>query len=230
MTQKNHRKNPDRIILFEIGIIIALLLVNYVLNITYVTVLPTSTMDENILEDKPFQLVEINEPIEESPREKNKPKEIANLFNPRSMIKQVDDLFNLNITPSIPQTIPLLGKINPIVVQPIIDSATLVRDWADQMPEFPGGENALNNYIIDRFKIPDIILEITNSVEIVTQFIIDENGNIDHIEILHCSKPGFGVEEEVLDIYGNMPKWSPGKSKGKASKVRMKQPIKIKIR
>ena len=65
MTQKNHRKNPDRIILFEIGIIIALLLVNYVLNITYVTVLPTSTMDENILEDKPFQLVEINEPIEE---------------------------------------------------------------------------------------------------------------------------------------------------------------------
>jgi outer membrane biosynthesis protein TonB len=71
---------------------------------------------------------------------------------------------------------------------------------------------------------------MANSVEVVTQFVIDENGNINNIEILHCSKPGLGIEEEVIDIYENMPKWSPGESKGKASKVRMKQPIKIKIR
>lgn len=230
MTQKNHHKNPDRIILFEIGVIIALLLVNYVLNMTYVINLPISNVDENILEDKPFQLVEIRESSEKLPREKNKPKEIANLFDPRSMIKQVDDLFNLNIAQSTPQTIPLLGKINPIVVQPIIDSSTLIRDLVDKMPEFPGGDNALNNYIIDRFEIPDIILEMANSVEVVTQFVIDENGNINNIEILHCSKPGLGIEEEVIDIYGKMPKWTPGVNNGKPSKIRMKQPIKIKIR
>ena len=86
MTKKNHHKNPDRIILFEIGVIIALLLVNYVLNMTYVINLPISNVDENILEDKPFQLVEIREPSEKLPREKNKPKEIATLFDPRSMI------------------------------------------------------------------------------------------------------------------------------------------------
>ena len=230
MTQKNHHKNPDRIILFEIGVIIALLLVNYVLNMTYVINLPISNVDENILEDKPFQLVEIRESSEKLPREKNKPKEIANLFDPRSMIKQVDDLFNLNIAKSTTQTIPLLGKINTIVVQPIIDSSTLIRDWVDKMPEFPGGDNALNNYIIDRFEIPDIILEMANSVEVVTQFVIDENGNINNIEILHCSKPGLGIEEEVIDIYGKMPKWTPGVNNGKPSKIRMKQPIKIKIR
>ena len=67
------------------------------------------------------------------------------------MIKQVDDLFDLKINKIVPQNIPPLSGIQPIVVQPIIDSSTIIRDWADQMPEFPGGDDALNNYIINHF-------------------------------------------------------------------------------
>ena len=228
MTHRN-RKNLDRVILFEIGIIVALLFVNYVMNITYTIDLPQVYTEDNILEDQPFQLVEFTEKKEEFQKEQIKKKEIAHLFDPRSMIKQVDDLFDLNLTQSIPQKMPLLGGIKPIVVNPIVDSSSIVREWVDKMPEFPGGDNALNEYIINRFEIPDIILEITNSVEVVTKFVIDENGNIENIEILRCSKPGYGIEEEVINIYGNMPKWAPGMSNGRASKVRMKQPLKIKI-
>ena len=158
-----------------------------------------------------------------------KAKEIAKLFDPRSMIKQVDNLFDLKINKIVPQNIPALSGIQSIVVQPIIDSSTIIRDWTEQMPEFPGGDDALNNYIINHFEIPDVIFEIANTVEVVTQFVVDENGNINNIEILHCSKTGFGVEEEVKSVYKSMPKWEPGLNQGKPAKVRMKQPIKIKI-
>jgi hypothetical protein len=229
MTHRNNSKNIDRVILFEIGIIIALLLVNFGLNLSYKVNLPQIHTEENILEDQPFQLVELTEKKEDFKEEKMKAKEIAKLFDPRSMIKQVDNLFDLKINKIVPQNIPALSGIQSIEVQPIIDSSTIIRDWTEQMPEFPGGDDALNNYIINHFEIPDVIFEIANTVEVVTQFVVDENGNINNIEILHCSKTGFGVEEEVKSVYKSMPKWEPGLNQGKPAKVRMKQPIKIKI-
>ncbi|MDG2042305.1 MAG: energy transducer TonB [Bacteroidia bacterium] len=230
MTHQNNRKNLDRVILFEIGIIIALLFVNYALNLSYEINLPLVHTEENILEDQAFQLVELTEKKENFQEERIKTKEIAKLFDLRSMIKQVDDLFDLKINKIVPQNIPALSDIQPILVQPIIDSSTIIRDWADQMPEFPGGNDALNNYINNHFEIPDIIFEMANSVKVVTQFVVNENGDINNIKILHCSKPGFGVEEAVKSVYKSMPKWAPGMNKGRPSKIRMKQPLKIKIR
>ena len=49
MTHQNNRKNLDRVILFEIGIIIALLFVNYALNLSYEINLPLVHTEENIL-------------------------------------------------------------------------------------------------------------------------------------------------------------------------------------
>ena len=97
MTHRNNSKNIDRVILFEIGIIIALLLVNFGLNLSYKVNLPQIHTEENILEDQPFQLVELTEKKEDFKEERMKTKEIAKLFDPRSMIKQVDDLFDLKI-------------------------------------------------------------------------------------------------------------------------------------
>lgn len=79
MTHRN-RKNLDRVILFEIGIIVALLFVNYVMNITYTIDLPQVNTEDNILEDQPFQLVEFTEKKEEFQKEQIKKKEIANLL------------------------------------------------------------------------------------------------------------------------------------------------------
>ena len=180
MTHQNNRKNLDRVILFEIGIIIALLFVNYALNLSYEINLPLVHTEENILEDQAFQLVELTEKKENFQEERIKTKEIAKLFDLRSMIKQVDDLFDLKINKIVPQNIPALSDIQPILVQPIIDSSTIIRDWADQMPEFPGGNDALNNYIINHFEIPDIIFEMANSVKVVTQFVVNENGDINN--------------------------------------------------
>jgi hypothetical protein len=118
MTHRNNSKNIDRVILFEIGIIIALLLVNFGLNLSYKVNLPQIHTEENILEDQPFQLVELTEKKEDFKEEKMKAKEIAKLFDPRSMIKQVDNLFDLKINKIVPQNIPALSGIQSIVVQP----------------------------------------------------------------------------------------------------------------
>ena len=111
MTHQNNRKNLDRVILFEIGIIIALLFVNYALNLSYEINLPLVHTEENILEDQAFQLVELTEKKENSQEERIKTKEIAKLFDLRSMIKQVDDLFDLKINKIVPQNIPALSGI-----------------------------------------------------------------------------------------------------------------------
>ncbi len=233
MPVKTHRKNLDRFILFEVGIIFALLFVNYALNISYGEPTTSFYNDENVLDETPFQLVmEEDKPIPKQ-KEESKPKkqdniQAAHIFNPQSLVLQIDDLFKLQTKPS-KSSLPQIKNIAPIVVTPRLDTTTIVRDWADIMPEFPGGDEALNAYIIDQFTIPDIIYEVANTVEVVVEFIVNEQGEIENIRILQCSKPGLGIEEETQHIYKNMPKWFPGKSNGRPTKVRMKQPIKINI-
>ncbi len=97
------------------------------------------------------------------------------------------------------------------------------------MPEFPGGEKALNAFIDRNFKIPSRIYDFADDVTVVVEFVIDENGDVVDVQILSCNKPGFGIEREAKSIYANMPKWKAGIHQGEKAKVRMRQPIKIQI-
>ena len=231
MQAKTNIKKPDRIILFEIGVILALLFVNWALNFQYSTNTVTDyDTPETLLYDSAYTYNPPSEPeliIEPDPPKPQLSE--ASIFNPIAIIRQVDDIFKTRDEIIAPITPPGPGLIKPIVVNPVAKPSNEVITFADKMPEFPGGEEALNKFIVDHFDIPNPLYEFAEDVTVVVEFIIDKNGEVTDIKILRCDRPGFGVESEAKSIYANMPKWEAGMNNGQKARVRMRQPIKIQI-
>ena len=231
MQSKTNIKKPDRIILLEVGLILALLFVNWALNLQYRTE-PICVLDppQHLLYDSAFRYTPFIEPkpIDEPEPAKTKPVEAA-IFNPTAIIKHIDNLFDTKTEIIAPPKLPGPGIMKQIVVNPVVEPSNEVITFADKMPKFPGGEEALNEFIIRNFDIPDRLYDFASDVTVVVEFIIDENGNVIDIQILSCNRPGFGVEREAKSIYTKMPKWEAGVNNGSTAKVRMRQPIKIQI-
>ena len=153
MQPKTNVKKPDRIILFEVGIILALLFVNYALNISYST--------KTVIVDPPIDIFDdtvyvYTPPQPYMPPEYQPPKPVTKIeqqasFDPLSIIKTFTNLFEPKETVIALPTLPVVGKMATIVATPAPDTSNKVEYFVDQMPEFPGGENALNKYIRDNF-------------------------------------------------------------------------------
>ena len=97
-------------------------------------------------------------------------------------------------------------------------------NYTDVAPLYEGGQGAIESYIGNNIQYPQEAID--NNVEgtVQVQFGIDENGNIAGVTTLG-TKLGYGLEEEAVKVVSNMPKWNPGKIKGKNVKTRMILPI-----
>jgi periplasmic protein TonB len=96
------------------------------------------------------------------------------------------------------------------------------------LPSYKGGENAIENYITNNIEYPQDAID--NNVEGVVnvQFGVDENGNISNVSTVG-NKIGHGLEEEAIKVVSKMPKWTPGKVKGKNVKTWRTLPINYKL-
>jgi len=56
-------------------------------------------------------------------------------------------------------------------------------------------------------------------------FVVERNGNVTDVKILRGI--GGGCDEEALRVVQNMPKWEPGKQRGKPVRVQFNMPIKF---
>ena len=93
----------------------------------------------------------------------------------------------------------------------------------DQMPEYPGGEEALNKYISENIQYPVQASEEFIEGKVFVSFIILPNGNVDHVKVIKGI--GGGCDEEAVRVISEMPNWSPGYKEGVAVKVEYTLPI-----
>ncbi len=95
----------------------------------------------------------------------------------------------------------------------------------EQMPEFPGGSQALLQYLATKIHYPELARE--NKVEglVVVQFIIDEKGKISNVTVLRGI--GGGCDEEAIRVIKVMPDWQPGRQRGMPVKVRYNVPVRF---
>lgn len=91
-------------------------------------------------------------------------------------------------------------------------------------PEFPGGNTALRNYLMEHLKIPDCPIEGCSG-KIVVRFIVMKTGKIAHAEIIRGIEdcPEFDVAIKTL-LY-EMPLWIPGKWKGEPVNTYFNLPV-----
>lgn len=228
--KKTNRKAPDRIILFEIGIILALLAVNFVLEMGYQSSFTIPDEQEDLFYDTAYVYTEpLPEPKTEPEKQEQVKQAEAIFFNPTAAIKFVQQIFDVPDLIMAPPSNTIPKPIPFIPTKPAIDSSFIMDNIADVMPQFPGGSNALGNYIRDNYRITDRMYDYAKEVELVLQFVINRNGDISDIQVLKCSHPGLGAEQEAIRMYKSMPKWQPAQHHGRPANIRLKQPIKIQI-
>jgi len=102
-----------------------------------------------------------------------------------------------------------------------------VFDEADQMPVFPGGEEALMKFIISEVKYPDDAKKAGIQGKVFVNFIVNKEGNIVHSKITRGVSPS--LDKEALRVINKMPQWTPGKNKGEIVSVRYTLPIMFKL-
>ena len=99
---------------------------------------------------------------------------------------------------------------------------------ADVLPEFPGGYAALTKYLSSNLVYPNKAKETGIQGRVMVKFVVEEDGRTSHIEIIQSV--GGGCDEEVIRLIEQMPKWKPGKSKGKPIRCWFMLPIKFSLR
>ncbi len=93
----------------------------------------------------------------------------------------------------------------------------------EDMPQFPGGDKALINWIGQNVKYPEIAQK--NSIEgrVYIGFVVNKNGSIDRVKLIKGAAPS--LDAEALRVVSEMPAWTPGKQRGKAVSVQYTIPI-----
>lgn len=93
----------------------------------------------------------------------------------------------------------------------------------EEMPEFPGGENGLRLFLARTIKYPLKAAEAGIMGKPLVSFIIREDGRIVNSAIVQSAHPL--LDAEALRVVQSMPRWKPGRIKGKAVKVKFTIPI-----
>lgn len=87
----------------------------------------------------------------------------------------------------------------------------------DKMPEFPGGVQAMGEYVYENMQYPkDALLDGRQAVVIVV-VVVEKDGSLSSIHVRNQVSPVF--EEEALRVVNSMPKWTPGEHRGKPARV-----------
>ena len=135
----------------------------------------------------------------------------------------------------------------------------VIYDKVDEMPEFPGGEEALYRFLIEHVKYPAIAQDIGAQGKVIVQFVVQADGQIADVQtdkvlsanglaeitIMTYKKDMTDEEIKAVDAQNNaleslkteavkvikaMPRWKPGKKDGKPVNVRFSLPISFRLR
>lgn len=103
------------------------------------------------------------------------------------------------------------------------EAAQQIFTVVEEMPEFPGGQMELLKYLGKSIKYPVIAQENGIQGRVVCAFVINRDGSIVDAEVLRGVDPS--LDKEALRVINSMPKWKPGKQRGKPVRVKYTVPV-----
>ena len=97
----------------------------------------------------------------------------------------------------------------------------------EEMPSFPGGQEALMKYLAEHMKYPEKAAENGIYGTVYVTFVVEKDGSISNPKIIRGI--GYGCDEEAWRVVKGMPNWTPGKQRGKEVRVQYNLPIRFKL-
>jgi TonB family protein len=97
----------------------------------------------------------------------------------------------------------------------------------EQMPEFPGGTEALIQFIERELNYPKWEKRRNIQGTVYATFVINQLGEITEPKILKSVEGSKNMDQAVLDVLKKMPRWQPGKDHGQTVPVQFNLPFKF---
>ena len=93
----------------------------------------------------------------------------------------------------------------------------------EEMPMFPGGEKALQQYIADHTEYPEVAKENNIQGKVIVRFCVTPKGGVSQVSVLKGVDPE--LDNEAIRVVNTLPTFKPGKQGGKPVPVWYMVPI-----
>ncbi|MCL2042144.1 MAG: energy transducer TonB [Bacteroidales bacterium] len=95
----------------------------------------------------------------------------------------------------------------------------------EQVPEYPGGDEARLNFLRNNIKYPQMAREAGIQGTVYVGFVVEKDGSVTQVKVMRGI--GGGCDEEAVRVTKMMPKWKAGKQRGKEVRVSYNMPVKF---
>lgn len=109
-------------------------------------------------------------------------------------------------------------------VEEVTDEVFVV---VEQNPEFPGGLTAMMKFLSDNIRYPVIAQENGIQGRVVCNFVVERDGSITDVQVARGIDPS--LDREAVRVIQSMPRWTPGKQRGQAVRVRFTLPVAFRL-
>lgn len=93
----------------------------------------------------------------------------------------------------------------------------------ENQPEFPGGPAAMMKFLSDNIRYPVIAQENGIQGRVICNFVVEKDGSITDVQVVRGQDPS--LDKEAVRVIQDMPRWTPGKQRGKPVRVRFTLPV-----
>lgn len=211
---------PKRTVFIQIGLIVALAisLVAFEWKTYDIKEIDTSARQAEQVEDDLVEITQQNKP----PPPPAAPPTTTLINIVKDDIDVVDDfMIDAEATEftEIPKYVP------PAVVEEEEVAEAEIFTVVESPPAFPGGDEARIRYLTENIKYPQMARESSIQGTVYVTFVVERTGSVTDVRVLRGI--GGGCDEEAIRVIKGMPKWAPGKQRGKPVRVQFTMPIKF---
>ena len=118
-------------------------------------------------------------------------------------------------------------KVTPEGAQ-MAEPGTQIFTVIEQEPEFPGGMEALYQFLAANIKWSCKDCDCFGKVYVT--FVIEKDGSISNAKVLRDPCHNYGFGQEALRVVSLMPKWKPGRQHGNPERVQYNLPINFSLK
>ena len=97
----------------------------------------------------------------------------------------------------------------------------------EQMPQFPGGEEALRKYLASHINYPPMAAENGVQGKVIVQFVVDKTGRVGEVKVARSVDKE--LDREAVRVCKSLPKFVPGRQNGQAVSVWFTLPVTFKL-
>lgn len=212
-----------RNIFVQLGLVLSLAIVLTAFNIND-TVKSADSLGELDTEEIDDEIIPITRQEEIKPPPPPPPPKVVEVLTIIDDDVELEEEFEFESTEADDETI--IDAV-PVIEEDYGDDDAEVFIIVEDMPEFPGGELALRKWIADNVKYPVIAAENGIQGKVYVTFVVDKDGSVTNARIARGVDPS--LDQEALRVVNKLPKWKPGKQRGKPVRVSYTVPINFQL-